>query len=81
MTVGRFVIAPGQGEVQQFLSQTDQMDTLILGSLVFGSQEESAMLAMHCCRGEGLRVDLTWSSSLDLLTRLLGGQFVIAPSQ
>ena len=67
--------------VQQFLSQTDQMDSLILGSLVIESQEESATLAMHCYRGKGLRVDLTWSSSFDLLARLLGGQFVIAPSQ
>ena len=52
MTVGRFVIAPGQGEVQQFLSQTDQMDTLILGSLVIGSQEENVTLSMHRDDGE-----------------------------
>ena len=54
-------------EVQQFFSQKDQMDSLILESLMLGSQKESATLSMHRDNREGLRVDLTWSSLLDLL--------------
>ena len=45
------------------------MDTLILGSLLIGSQEDCATLPMHRHDGEGPRVGLTWSSLLDLLTR------------
>ena len=45
------------------------MDTLILGSLLIGSQKECVTLSMHRHGGEGPRVGLTWSSLLDLLTR------------
>ena len=48
------------------------MDTLVLGSLVIGSQEESATLSIHHYNGEGPRVGLTWSSVLDLTTMIEG---------
>ena len=44
------------------------MDTMILASLMIGSQEDGTILSMHHYSGEGLGVDLTWSSLLDLLT-------------
>ena len=44
------------------------MDTLVLGSLVIGSQKERATLSMPHYSGEGPRMGLTWSSLLDLST-------------
>ena len=47
------------------------MDTLVIGSLMIGSQEDGTTLSIHYYSGEGPGVGLTWSSLLDLLTRRL----------
>ena len=48
------------------------MDTLVIGSLMIGSQEDGTTLSIHYYNGEGPEVGLTWSSLLDLTTMIEG---------
>ena len=55
---------------------TELLDTLVLGHLVRGSQENDTTRSIHYCSGEGPGVGLTWSFLLDLTTTI-EGQFEV----